>query len=281
MKFKYILWVAFTYCSLTLAAYAQANNEQKKAEEALAPVSNRPMVVKLFDVKHRKPVDLVSAVSVYRSGFQPSQMSFNPELRTISVKDFPENVAAIEEALKRLDVPFPPPPPSPPPISLEFQLHLIAASMTAGEKTTFPKSIENVLPQLQASLKFTSYRYINTAIHRVNNDGRLEASGVNSSLFPVPSGVINTNETPAFSQYSVGNLRLITDTTGKEFVQIRNFKFGVSVPLRLSGNNVQYKDIGINTELTLREGELAVVGTANASVADEAIIVVVSVKKVR
>jgi hypothetical protein len=154
--------------------------------------------------------------------------------------------------------------------------------MTAGEKVAFPKAIEIVLPQLQSSLKFTNYRYINTAIHRVNNDGKIEASGVNSSLFPLPSGAVaGSNETPSFSNYTAEGIRLTADATGKEFVQIRHFSFRASIPIRLSSSNVQYRDVGINTALTVREGELVVVGTANAGIGDEAIIVIVSVKKVK
>jgi Bacterial type II/III secretion system short domain len=282
MKFKALLLAGLFCVGLTLTAFAQTNNEPKKTEQEDAQPSRGQMTAKIFEIKHRRPVDLSSAVLLLGSGAKGAQIVPNPELNTISVRDYPENVAAIEVALKRLDVPAAPQP-TVVPVSLEFQLHLIAASMTAGEKAAFPKAIESVLPQLQSSLKFINYRYINTAIHRVVNDGRVEVSGVNSSLFPLPSGATGTgsNETPSFSQYTAEGIRLIADAAGKEFVQIRKFRFGASIPIRLSSSNVQYRDVGINTELTLREGELVVVGTANAGIGDEAIIVIVSVKKVK
>jgi hypothetical protein len=78
-------------------------------------------------------------------------------------------------------------------------------------------------------------------------------------------------------------VKFTQDASGKDSVQIDSFRFGMSVPLLLgaASGNVQYKDIGLVTPLSLREGELAVVGTANISGSDEAMIVVVSVKKLK
>jgi hypothetical protein len=52
------------------------------------------------------------------------------------------------------------------------------------------------------------------------------------------------------------------------------------VPIKY-GPSTQYRDIGIITPLSLREGEMAVVGTTNIGGSDEAIIVVISVKRVK
>jgi hypothetical protein len=191
------------------------------------------------------------------------------------VRDFPENIAAIEVALKRLDVP------EQSPVSLEFQIHLLSASMDGSTKTELPKTLESVVTQLKATLKFTNYRYVSSALNRVNNGGKIESSGVTGSLFPTPSGVTNTAENPSFYNYSLSNVKLTQDASGKETVQIDLFKFGVSVPLRINPGQTQYRDIGILTPLSLREGEMAVVGTANIGGSDEAIIVIVSVKKLK
>jgi len=261
---------------LTMSAFAQSSNDAKSDEkkDETSNQSNRfDPVSKIFDVKYRNPESLTNVLQVFVS--PAGRISFNREMKTIMVKDRAENIAAVEDALKRFDVP------EQAPVSLEIQLHLIAASMGQQEKTPELEKLNPVLTQLRSALKFTNYRYISSTINRVSNGGRTDSSGVTGSLFPTPQGVTSTPERPSFYQYSFSNVKLAQDATGKESIQIDQFKFGVSVPVKLGGDNVQFRDIGILTPLSLREGEMAVVGTANVSGTDEAIVVVVSVKKVK
>jgi hypothetical protein len=285
MKLKPIaplITVFLICCAPSVIALAQSSTgqepaqkpEQKRDDKVTVPIE-RKFSVKLFEIKHRSPSSLRNALYVLGSGSGGSEMVANDQLRTLTIRDFPENIGAVEEALKRLDVP------EQSPISLEFRLHLISASMTPSEKSQFPKNLEPVLTQLRSTLRFTNYRYISSAMNRVSDGGQLESSGVTGSLFPLPSNITNTAEIPTLYQYKVQSLKLKQDATGKETLQIDNFRFGVSVPIKISGSGTQYRDIGINTPLTLREGEMAVVGTANISGSDEAIIVVVSVHKVK
>lgn len=254
---------------------AETKSEARK-DEATNQTSRFDMVSKVFDVKHRNPQSLVEVLNVY-VGNVGGRMTYSREMKTIMVRDRAENVAAIEEALKRFDVP------EASPVSLEFQLHLISASMGQQEKESMPANLAPVIQQIKSALKFTNYRYVNSSLNRVSNGGRVESSGVGGSLFPAPQGAANSPERPSFYQYSLGPVKLTQDSSGKESIQIDNFRFGASVPIRITGdtNNVQYKDIGINTPLSLREGEMVVVGTANISGSDEAIVVVLSVKKAK
>jgi hypothetical protein len=272
----------------TSLAFAQSPAEQKEEQkkeqkdEPVSPADLKRFSVKLFELKYRDPISLNQALMALGSGAKGTMMSPNPNLRTLTVRDFPENIAAIEDALKRLDVPEKFNPPNPP-ASLEFQLHLIAASMTQSDKSALPKNLEPVVEQLKSTLKFTNYRYVSSALNRVSDRGKVESSGVTGSLFPTPAGIANSPENPSFYQYNLSRITLTQDATGKEIILIDSFKFGVSVPIRIGsgGGNIQYRDIGLTTLLSLREGEMAVVGTANIGGSDEAIIVVISVKKVK
>src|SRR5215470_14013339 len=89
--------------------------EQKKEEKESTPDLKR-FSVKLFEVKHRIPSALRDALWTLGSGAKGADINANNNLNTLTVRDFPENIAAIEEALKRLDVP------DKPPVSLECQL---------------------------------------------------------------------------------------------------------------------------------------------------------------
>jgi len=270
-----LLFSLLLACAMpALYAFAQSTGEQKKDDKALAQ-DIKKFEVKLFEIKYRSAASLRDSVQALGSGIGNATIFANENLKTLTVRDFPENIAAIEEALKRLDVP------EKSPVSLEFQLHLIGASMAPSEKPTLPKTIEPVLEQLKSTLKFTNYRYVSSALNRVNDRGKIESSGVTSALFPTPAGVINNPDNPSFYTYSLSRVTLTQEGTGKDSILIDQFKFGVSVPIRIGTNNTQYRDIGIVTPLTLREGEMTVVGTANIGASDEAIIVIISVKKAK
>jgi hypothetical protein len=267
MKAKMILLVLL---ALTGSALAQGTNEAKP-EQTPAKCGPGDKIVKLLEVKHRPPNVLSEVLNGLVSGVTGSIVLPNTTMRTLTIRDCPANVTVIEQALARLDVP------EQSPANMEFQLHLLAASTTA-----MPKALEPVVTQLKATLKYANYRYVYSALNRISNGGHIESSGVTGELFPAPPGVSNASGNPSFYQYRLNNVKFTQDASGKDSVQTEQFRFGISVPIQVGGDrNVQYKDIGLVTPLSLREGEMAVVGTANISGSDEAMIVVVSVKKLK
>jgi hypothetical protein len=261
MKSKALLIAIIVLCASFVLA--QTNNEQAKTE-------SEKLQVKLFEVKHKNANLLANAIHALGSGRPNTRIDPNEFLKTITVRDLPENIAAIEAALKRLDVP------DPAPVSIQTQIYLIAASDDAGDAAPFPKEIEPVITQLKATLKYKTYRFVNTFINRVNDGGSIEASGT------MPSKV--GDNTPGFMQNRMSQIRLATDNQGKEAIRIGKFQFSLRIPVQLNPggtSSIQYQDVGINTELSLSEGGLAVVGTANMGSSDGAMIVVVSAKKVK
>jgi hypothetical protein len=261
MKRQAFLIALLFLCSFV--ALAQSNNEPAKEDPT-------KFQVKLFEVKFKPANVLVQAVSALGSGRPNSRIDPNNDLKTITVRDLPENLTAIETALKRLDIP------DPAPTSIQTQIYLIAASDEASDAGQFPKEIEPVIAQLKATLKYKNYRFVNTFINRVNDGGSVESSGTGQSN-------ASSNQ-PTFMQCRMQQVRLATDNQGKEAIRIGKFNFGLRVPVQMKPGEVQYQDIGLNTELSLSEGGLAVVGTANMGLnmgGDGAMIVVVSAKKVK
>lgn len=262
MKRKALLIALVLVCSLT--ALAQTATEPKKEEV-------RKFQVKMLEVKYRNPQVLANALRTLSSGIGGSEVSSNVELKTITVRDYPENIAAIEDSLKKLDQP------EAAPTSLQIQMYLIQATNETTDRASFPKDMEPVLTQLQATLKYKGYRFLNTYISRVNDGGSVQSSGMGDPKLSL------STQTPAFLSYQMNNVRLATDLSGKEAIRIGKFNFNARVPIIVGsgGNNIQYQDIGLNTELSTREGEMAVVGTTDLGTTDGAFIVVINVKKIR
>jgi len=95
-------------------------------------VTEKNFKSKVFEVKYREPNSLASVLNRLTSGFKGAAISSSSEFRSITVRDFPENLATIEEAIKRLDTPAAPRP------NIELHMHALIASNTGGAGTPGP-----------------------------------------------------------------------------------------------------------------------------------------------
>src|SRR5207237_1776410 len=89
---------------LFMAAFCQAQSQSSPAPSDNY-VTNSGFKNRVFEIHNRAPEDLVPVIKLLTSGFKGAQLSASNEFRTITVRDFPENIAAIDEAIKRLDTP--------------------------------------------------------------------------------------------------------------------------------------------------------------------------------
>jgi hypothetical protein len=235
------------------------------SKEEDAPVLTRGLKTKILEVKHRDPESLLGILAGLRSGDRYSQINASNEYKTITVRDFPENIIVIEKALVKLDQP------ERAPVNLEVQLHLITASRTSTEKSVLPAGLEPVIAQLQSTFQYSGYRFITTFFNRVVDGGNIVATGNTDTPFQVPGNVRKTNY-----QYDLKRVKLISDESGKEAIQIRHFNFEIQTLSTTESFGTK-----ITSDLSLREGEIVVVGTANVGNANEAIIVAITVKKAK
>jgi hypothetical protein len=78
------------------------------------------------------------------------------------------------------------------------------------------------------------------------------------------------------------------DAAGQHIVRMEGFGFGVRIPI-ITGSTVasngpmapiiNYESTGLNTDISMREGEAVVVGTLNVGPSGDAIILVMSAKR--
>lgn len=216
---------------------------------------------KVFDVKYREPRALMQALRPLGSGFKGSTVQFSDEFRTLTVRDFPENIAAIEEALKRLDVSQAAQP------DIELRMHVLMATNAEGVGNQYSPDVADVVKQLQATLSYKSYYSIATIVQRAK-DGAINLSGRGVAEV---SGRIVGSDQPASARYGyeIQSIMLTPDSAGAFTVELRRASFN------LSGSS-SFGEASINTSLSVRSGEKVVVGTA--ALGNKGLILVLSAR---
>lgn len=251
----------------------QQSNVSSTAPAAREPEYNSEKAFKgkVFEVKNRMPDSLVNALTPLGSGFKGATIRANDEFKTITVRDFPENIAAIEEAIKRLDTPQAPRP------DAEFRIQVLIASNAAGQGDEYPTELNEVVKQLQATFKYKNYNLMFSSTHRtkvgfqgVSNNGVVESKLFNVAI---PAG------NQIFYDYVISQISLDSMAGAGNTVQIGHFTFGLRIPLVLGGSadpKIQYQNVGFRSPVSLREGEKVVVGTT--TMGDKGLIVVLTAR---
>jgi hypothetical protein len=260
-----------------------APHQPAPAQAAPAPPPRAPEYVeekgfkgKVFELKNRNPEGLWEVLRPLGSGFKGATMSTNREFRTITVRDFPENIAAIEEAIKRLDVPEAAQPPQPSRPDVEFHVHVLIATDAPAGPQDLPAELTDVVKQLQATLRYKGYSLMTSSVQRAKD----RAPGVSSSgvVDPKLFSVSVPPGNPIFYRYHIGGVSLEPTAAGPSRVQLGRFDFNVRLPLPTE-KGVRYEDVGFSTPVGLREGEKVVVGTT--TMGDKGLVVALSVKVIK
>lgn len=225
------------------------------ATTVFAQEADNKFRTKMFEVHNRNARDLATSIKGLGSGAKGAEFSWSDEMHTITVRDFPENIAAMEEALGRLDKPAPPSP------DVEMKISLLIGSKTALPGPALPEDLEPVVKQLQATLRYSHYSLLAANIHHTRTGEGIEGSGVAE-----PTLVGNTSTNPIFYSYRLRNIRVADGA-----VNVENLNFGMRVPVQMN-KATQYENVGFNTPVSIKQNEKVVIGTT--TMGDRAVIVV-------
>ncbi|MGH9971759.1 MAG: hypothetical protein ACREBG_28735 [Pyrinomonadaceae bacterium] len=169
--------------------------------------------------------------------------------------------------------------------NLDTQLYLLIATNQDVDDAKLPAALEPVVKQLRSSLPFKNYRLAATLINRVKNNGRLNLQWVGGPLLPAAAASGNT---PSFNEFRINTVKLLAGSDGRDIVRMEGFKFGAKIPIQtgtaLASNApvapiINYEPTGLNTDISMREGEPVVVGTLNVGPSGDAIILVMSARR--
>jgi len=167
--------------------------------------------------------------------------------------------------------------------NLDTQLYLLIGTNQEVDDAKLPASLESVIKQLHASLPFKNYRLSTALINRVRNEGHFSLRW--QMIAPGSSG---GTLTPSFNEFRVNGVKLVRDASGQQLVRMDGFTFGARVPIQTgmmssstatSTATINYESTGLNTDISMREGEPVIVGTLNVGPSGDAIILVMSARR--
>jgi len=169
--------------------------------------------------------------------------------------------------------------------NLDTQLYLLVATNQETADTKLPVALEAVVKELRPSLPFRNYRLAATLINRVKNNGRLNLKWIGGPLGVSLEPSIN----PSFNEFKVNTVKIITGPQGQAVVRMEGFGFGARIPIQTAAVAstspasavFNYESTGLNTDISMREGEPVVVGTLQVGPSGDAIILVMSAKRSR
>jgi hypothetical protein len=221
------------------------------------------MRAKVFLVKHQDVESLVDALKPLTSGVPGAMLRSNEALRTVTVRDFPENIGGIEQAIKRLDVPGAARP------DVELRIHvLVGLPNVVSGPVQYPSELDSVVRQLSATLSYRSYHQIAAITQRMRPDSG--ASGKGELALSPPVTEQSSSAQYEFSVHlSVGPP---AQGSGPLQVSLRRFRF------ELEGGSA-LGEAEVSAGFTMRDGEKVVVGTG--SLKNRAMIVVLTARLLR
>lgn len=244
-------------CAPLAAAQEQGDNKSQPAPDT--SVTHTSFKNRVFEVKYRDPESLLPVLRLLTSGHRGAGVTADRTFKTLTVRDFPENIASVEEALRRLDTPEAPRP------EVELRMHVLLASNADGLANQSPADLKDVVSQLQSTLNYKSYYLLTTVIQRARDRAAYfpAISGEGLAQLKAPGG-----EALDFNYaYAANSLTFTPAPSGAMTVQLGQFYFRLSSK---EGNAQLRSDVGV------REGEKVVVGTAGLR--DKALILVLTAR---
>jgi len=250
-------------CGLARPLLAQATPAPRAPEASREEsyVSEKGFASRVFEVRHRDPGDLAAVLRPLGSGYRGATVSSNRDFKTISVRDFPENIATIEAALKRLDVA------EAEKKDVELRLWVLVASNGEPAAGRFPEDLKEAVGALKSTLTYTSYSLAGSFVQRVRDGARgIRGEGV-TDLTPASPGKIPGRKMQL--EYGINALTLDAGDPARSAIRLD----GLALSL-VGDGRAQLK-----TDVTVRDGEKVVVGTS--TVQDRGLVVVLSARVIR
>ncbi len=254
---------------LALGAYAQAEETNKETAPAEQPKPSpspeapkrapRPGdIQRVFVIQHESVRALAQILQAF-----PATLSYSTYKATnaLAVSASPSVVAAIEETIKRLDVP----PPAAP--SVDIAAYIIEALAEPTPGAAVPAVLSPVVTQLKATFRYADYRLVDTLITR--------AATRPGDRFEMRS-ISEDGDSPRRATYRVTAYPEILANEGT-VVRLGNLRFEVFMRITEQTTS-RTEQTGSSGTIEIRDGQYVVVGKSGTGDPGNALILVLHAK---
>ena len=231
-----------------------AAQEQKKPESEQPARPPAPRVQKLFILKYADPIKIQSLLGVLGAG-----ATANSELHAVAVSATAETMQAVEDAIRRLDVP------AAAPQNIELTGYFLVGGDSEAAGTQIPKELESVVAQLKNAFPFKTYRLLDTLTLRTR-------SGFGAQSSSSPELVLSQ---PLVINFHVGSASLNSEGA----VRIDQLRAGIRMAVPTGTGQFKYEDLGLNADIDIKEGQKVVVGRLSMG-KDQALFLVLTARVV-
>jgi len=242
-------------------AAPRASGDSNPAPPAPRRLPKPGDVAKVFVLKHAVPRQLAQLLEVFPATISYATSGPFPN-SAIGVSAAPAVMVAIEETIKRLDVP---------PAhtrSVETTGYVLEALSQAAASSQMPLELEPVVAQLRRTFNYAGYRLVD----------RLVARGTEGSGFSTQGG----RDASAKSSYSLHASWIeLVPGDGGAAVRLHGLVFEAQVPVsgQVSGVSTAGGHMaGVHADISIGPGQKVVVGKSGVGDPDGAIILVLSAK---
>jgi hypothetical protein len=256
------IWIGLLLAAGLSLAAQDAKKEKmeaaQKAAEKMEAAQKKPQVQRLFILKYADPSQLMNLLSVF-----DAQVRQNAELHALAIEATPEAMRAIEDAIQKLDVP------SAMPKNIEMTVFLLVATDATPAGGAIPNDLDSVATQLKNTFPFKNYGLLDVLTFRTRTGQSVSttSSGGSFQIGSRPVSVISSLRIASISVESDGSTVRIDKM---------NSSYRVPVPSG-GGEQYNYQDLGIQTDLDIKEGQKVVVGRLGIS-HDQALFLVMVAK---
>ena len=146
-----------------------------------------------------------------------------------------------------------------------FRFYLIEAS-PEGTGGPIPQEIAGAVEQMKRAFVYKSYRLLDTILLNSRNAGQAGISG----MLPAQS-----ERSDQRSYYNLNYNSADVVDEGKA-VFVRDLKLNIRIPLVQPNGNLQYMETGIDSDVTVQEGQKLVLGKLSSEQGRSAIFVIVT-----
>jgi hypothetical protein len=233
------------------------------------PVEPDPIIKNFVELKYLKDdaSRLRRVIEVVRQ-LNAGQVDviYDPELKVLALRGRARAINEAETLLKRFDVPAE----EHRVRQIEVTIYLIEASSESSPDQPVPAALKSALDQLRTAFGYKGYRLMDTILLQGRERSDLNLSG----LLPMEA---TKSSDKTFYTASYKNINYVES---QKSVEITHFHFNIRIPLPGTGLAAQtsYGDSGIETDLTIKDGQKLVLGKLARDQTERGVFLVLTTK---